>query len=61
MGSVFAGNDLTVLVRGKRFKELKSNGIVLVNSKIQKVDQITVNVIDTLLSNAEYDYIFVLL
>lgn len=65
IGSVFAGklalarNDITVLARGKRFEELKNDGIVLVNHKTQGVDQVNVNIIDTLLPNAQYDYIIV--
>ena len=65
IGSVFAGklalagNDITVLARGKRFEELKNDGIVLANPKTQKVEQATVNVIDTLLPNVQYDYIIV--
>lgn len=67
IGSIFAGklalagNDVTVLARGKRFEELKNSGIVLVNPKTQKVEQATVNVIDTLLPNAQYDYIIVVM
>ena len=65
IGSVFAGklalagNDITVLARGKRFEELKNDGIVLVNPKTQKVEQATVNAIDNLMPNAQYDYIIV--
>ncbi|NFA59106.1 hypothetical protein K8O96_00615 [Clostridium sporogenes] len=65
IGSVFAGklalagNDITVLARGKRFEELKNDGIVLVNHKTQEVEQVNVNIIDTLLPNAQYDYIIV--
>lgn len=65
IGSVFAGklalagNDVTVLARGKRFEELKNDGIVLVNHKTQEVEQINVNIIDMLLPNAQYDYIIV--
>lgn len=67
IGSVFAGklalagNDVTVLARGKRFEELKSDGIVLVNPKTKKVEQATVYVIDTLLPNDLYDYIIVVM
>lgn len=65
IGSIFAGklalagNDVTVLARGKRFNELKNDGIVLVNPKTQKVEKENVNVIDTLLPNTQYDYIIV--
>lgn len=67
IGSVFggklalAGNNVTVLARGKRFEELKNDGIVLINAKTQKVEQVTVNVIDNLLPNAQYDYIIVVM
>lgn len=67
IGSVFggklalAGNNVTVLARGKRFEELKNNGIVLVNAKTQKAEQAAVNVIDNLLPNAQYDYIIVVM
>lgn len=65
IGSVFAGklslsgNDVTVLARGKRFEELKKDGIVLANPKTLKAEKAAVNVIDTLLPNAQYDYIIV--
>lgn len=67
IGSIFAGkltlagNDITVLARGKRFEELKNHGILLANPKTSKVEQATVNVIDTLLSNDQYDYIIVVM
>jgi 2-dehydropantoate 2-reductase len=65
IGSIFAGklaiagNDVTVLARGKRFQEIDNNGIVLVNPQTLKVEQVPVNVIDTLLPNDQYDYIIV--
>ncbi|HSN65744.1 MAG TPA: 2-dehydropantoate 2-reductase N-terminal domain-containing protein, partial [Fusibacter sp.] len=65
IGSIFAGklalagNDITVLARGKRFTELKNDGIVLINPKTKKVEQVTVNVIDTLLPSDQYDYLIV--
>ena len=65
IGSIFAGklalagNDITVLARGKRFEQLENNGIILVNPKTQKVEHVTVNVIDTLLPDSKYDYIIV--
>ena len=57
IGSIFAGklalagNDVTVLARGKRFEELVNEGIILVNPKTKKVEQIPVKVTDTLLVN----------
>jgi len=65
IGSIFAGklalagNDITVLARGNRFEQLENDGIILVNPKTQKVEQVTVNVIDTLLPDSKYDYIIV--
>lgn len=65
IGSIFAGklslsgNDVTVLARGKRFEELKTDGIVLVNPKTLTVERANVNVIDTLLPNAQFDYIII--
>lgn len=67
IGSIFAGklarpkNDVavTILARGKRFEELKNDGIALANPKTMKVEQATVDVIDTLLPNDRYDYIIV--
>ncbi|MDS0528370.1 NAD(P)-binding domain-containing protein [Clostridium sp. SHJSY1] len=67
IGSIFAGklslagNAVTVLARGKRFEELKNEGIVLVNPKTQKVEQANVNVIDTLSPNDQYSYIIVVM
>lgn len=65
IGSIFAGKlaiagyDITVLARGKRFEELKNNGIVLINQKTKKVEQVNVNVINLLLPEDRYDYIIV--
>ena len=65
IGSIFAGklaiagNDVSVLARGNRLTELKKEGVVLVNRKTMKVEQVKVNVIDTLLPNDQYDYIIV--
>lgn len=44
IGSIFAGklaiagNDVTVLARGKRFDEIKKSGIILVNPKTEKTE-----------------------
>ncbi len=65
IGSIFggklarAGNDVTVLARGKRFEEIKNNGIVLVNPRTLKDEQVSVKVIDSLLPNDQFDYIIV--
>lgn len=65
IGSIFAGklaiagNDVTVLARGKRLEELQNNGIVLFNQKTKKVEQVNINVIDMLLPEDRYDYVIV--
>ncbi len=65
IGSVFAGklalagNKVTVLARGKRFEDINSNGIVLVNPKNQKREHVPVAVTDKLLPHMYYDYIIV--
>jgi 2-dehydropantoate 2-reductase len=65
IGSIFAGrlalngNDVTVLARGKRYIEIKSDGIILVNPNTQKTEQVSVDVISSLPSDSEYDYIIV--
>jgi 2-dehydropantoate 2-reductase len=65
IGSIFAGKlakngyDITVLARGNRFKEISENGIILKNSLNNKLETITVNVIDTLFEMDVYDYIIV--
>lgn len=67
IGSIFAGklslagNDVTVLARGKRFEELKKDGVFLINPKTQKVEQTAVSVIDKLLPENQYDYIIVVM
>lgn len=45
--------------REKRFAELKNNGIVLVDQQTKKVEQVNINVIDTLMPEDQYDYIIV--
>ena len=65
IGSIFAGklaqakNDVTVLARGKRFEEIKKDGIVLINPKTNQEEHAKVHVIDRLLSKDEFDYIIV--
>jgi len=65
IGSIFAGKlavagfDVTVLARGKRFDELKNEGVVLVNPRTSKVEQAKINVINTLLPDDQYDYVMV--
>jgi 2-dehydropantoate 2-reductase len=65
IGSIFAvklalaKNDVTVLARGKRYYELKSQGICLINPNTKKEEQVSVNVIKSLTSDIYYDYIIV--
>lgn len=65
IGSIFAGklaqakNDVTVLARGKRFEEIKKDGIVLINPKTNQEEHAKVHVIDRLLSKDKFDYIIV--
>lgn len=65
IGSIFAGKlaknglDITVLARGKRYKEIYENGIILKNSLNNKMETIKINVIEALLENNIYDYIIV--
>lgn len=47
--------------REKRFAELKNNGIVLVDQQTKKVEQVNINVIDTLMPEDQYDYIIVIM
>ncbi len=67
IGSIFAnrlalsGQNVTMLARGDRYSEIKSNGVVLVNPKTGKREVAKVNVIKTLESNDVYDYIFVVM
>ena len=67
IGSIFAGklslagNDVTVLARGKRFEELKNDGIFLVDPKTKKVEHTAVRVLDKLLPKDQYDYIIVVM
>lgn len=67
IGSIFAGklaiagNDITVLARGKRLEEIKKNGIILVNHKTNKSQKAVVKTVDSLLPNDKYDYIFIVM
>ncbi|MGL4344751.1 MAG: ketopantoate reductase family protein [Cellulosilyticaceae bacterium] len=67
IGSIFAGklalstHEVTVLARGNRFQEIKDKGIVLVNPSNAKEEKAQVKVIDTLLPEDVYDYIFVVM
>jgi 2-dehydropantoate 2-reductase len=65
IGSIFAGKlakngyNITVLARGNRYKEIVENGIILNNSLNNKLENINVNVIETLNEADIYDYIIV--
>lgn len=67
IGSIFAGRlvlsgqNVTVLARGKRFEEIISSGIVLVNPNTKQKEMVNVNVIDRLSAEDVYDYIFVVM
>jgi 2-dehydropantoate 2-reductase len=67
IGSIFAGrlalagNNVTVLARGKRYEELKHDGIVLVNVKTKKTEHADVHVVNGLLPTNQYDYILVVM
>lgn len=65
IGSIFAGklgkngNEITVLARGNRLKELKTNGIVLEQARTKIVEKIPINIIESLQPEDNYDYIIV--
>ncbi len=65
IGSIFAGRlalsgqDITVLARGQRFEEIKTNGIVLSNPNSKRTETAKVNVIENLSTDSVFDYIIV--
>lgn len=67
IGSIFAGKlalsgeHVTVLARGKRLEELRSNGIVLTMLGTNNNEIIPVRVIDNLEPNDLFDYIIVVM
>ncbi|WP_216561642.1 ketopantoate reductase family protein [Tissierella carlieri] len=67
IGSIFAnklslsGENVTILARGDRYSEIKSNGVVLINPKTGKREVAKVSVTETLEPNNVYDYIFVVM
>jgi len=67
IGSIFATKlalsrqDVTMLARGKRIEELNEKGSVICNPKTGKEEIARVKVIDKLLPDMEYDYIFVVM
>jgi 2-dehydropantoate 2-reductase len=58
---VRGGNDVTMLARGKRFEELKSDGIIIQHYLQNKTTVDRVNVINTLMPEDVYDIIFVMM
>lgn len=67
IGSIFAaklslaGQDVTVLARGKRLEEIRRSGIVLGNPGTGKTETARVAVIEKLLPDMRYDFIFVVM
>ncbi len=67
IGSIFAaklslsGQDITVLARGKRFEEIKANGVVICNPKTGTKEVARVKVIDDLKPQMKYDFIIVVM
>lgn len=67
IGSIFAGklalagHNVTVLARGRRLDEIKANGIVLRNPKNGETETANVNLIEKLLPDMVYEYIFVVI
>jgi 2-dehydropantoate 2-reductase len=65
IGSIFAGKliragyDITILARNDRLIELKSKGLILRNAMSGKTEKYNINVIDKLLTDDIYDFIFV--
>ena len=58
---VRGGNDVTILARGKRFDELKKDGIIIRHYLQLKTTVDRVNVINTLTPEDVYDLIFVVM
>ena len=55
-----SGHDVTLLARGKRFKELKQNGLLLSKNN-RSVERYEVEIISELNVNDIYDFVFVTL
>lgn len=55
------GNDVTILARGKRYKQLKKDGVVIRHHFQRKTTVDAVNVIDHLPPEKHYDLIFVVM
>lgn len=58
---VRGGNDVSILARGKRYKQLKEDGIVIRHYFQRKNTVDTVNVIDQLQPEEHYDLLFVVM
>ena len=58
---VRGGNEVTILARGKRFEELKKDGIVIRHYLQLKTTVDKVNIISKLLPDDIYDLIFVVM
>ncbi len=67
IGSLFAaklwlsGQDVTVLARGKRYEEIKEQGIILCNPKTTIKETAKVKVISELKPDMAFDYLFVVM
>ena len=67
IGSIFAaklslsGNDVTVLARGKRLEEIRSEGIVLYRPGSRKKEIARTKVVDRLSPEDRFEYIFVVM
>ena len=67
IGSIFASkllqakNNVTILARNKRYNEILKNGIVLYNPKTQLTETTKIKVVNRLLEDMVYDYIFVVM
>jgi 2-dehydropantoate 2-reductase len=65
IGSIFAGklslagNDVTILARGKRYEEISSDGLILKDAMTGKTSRIGIKCIPTLQENDIYDYVLV--
>jgi 2-dehydropantoate 2-reductase len=64
IGSIFgarlslSGQDVTMLARGKRLDEIKDEGLILRNPATGREEKAKVKVIEELLPDMEFDYIF---
>lgn len=67
IGSIFgaklslAGQDVTMLARGKRLAEINGKGLILRNPNTGREERAGVKTIETLLPDMEFDYILVVM